>query len=156
MISACNGKHGCGCGPVSSFGQALLEHEFKKLSDKKDKISTVENSLEAIDILEWCYHTLKEQLKFGLPEAQAVIARERRVRGVLNDVINYLKNVEDKKNSTDKWSDKFIASWPLSLDGDAVQVVPVGTKEEVIRLENMVIELKLQLEKYEKPSSISK
>jgi hypothetical protein len=47
-----------------------------------------------LEKLEWAYHTIDEQLKFGLPEEHAIKARERRLKGVLLDVINELKDAE--------------------------------------------------------------
>lgn len=47
--------------------------------------------MDMLDKLEWAYHTIDEQLKFGLPEEQAIKARERRVKGVLMDVIKQMK-----------------------------------------------------------------
>ena len=48
-----------------------------------------------IDKLEWAYYTIKDQLKFGLPEELAIKARERRVSGVLKDAIDELKKEEN-------------------------------------------------------------
>jgi hypothetical protein len=44
-----------------------------------------------LEKLEWAYHTLHEELSFGLPELQALKAREHRVKGVLMDVIESMK-----------------------------------------------------------------
>lgn len=40
-----------------------------------------------LTLARWAKHTLDDQLKFGLDEAQAVYARERRVKGVLLTLI---------------------------------------------------------------------
>ena len=36
-----------------------------------------------LEKLEWALYTIEAQLQFGLPEDQAIMARERRVKGVL-------------------------------------------------------------------------
>jgi hypothetical protein len=62
----------------------------------------MENEMkESIELLEWGYMTLKDKLQFGLPEEEAIKAREKRVRGVLKDAIKRLKEIEAKD-----WIDK--------------------------------------------------
>ena len=47
-----------------------------------------------LDKLEWAHHTINEQLRFGLPEEQAIKARERRVKGVLVDAIAEVRRLQ--------------------------------------------------------------
>lgn len=49
---------------------------------------------ELIEKLEWAFHTINDKLTFGLPEEQAIIRREHRIRGVLRDVIKELKELK--------------------------------------------------------------
>jgi hypothetical protein len=52
--------------------------------------------MTTVELLEWGYHTLKDQLKFGLPEEIAIVRREARVRGVLKDAIKQVKEMEQE------------------------------------------------------------
>lgn len=46
--------------------------------------------------LEWALMTLRDQLKFGLPESEAIKRREGRVRGVLIDAVKELPLIEQQ------------------------------------------------------------
>ena len=50
--------------------------------------------MTTVKLLEWGYYTIKDQLKFGLPEEIAIGRREMRVRGVLKDAIERVKEME--------------------------------------------------------------
>ena len=52
--------------------------------------------MTTVELLEWGYYTIKDQLQFGLPEEQAIRARERRVSGVLKDAIKQVKAMEEE------------------------------------------------------------
>lgn len=49
-----------------------------------------ENLAEILDKLEWAYVTLRDKVKFGMPEDQAVYRREARARGVLCEAVKEL------------------------------------------------------------------
>ena len=55
--------------------------------------------MTTVELLEWGYYTLKDQLKFGLPEEIAITRREVRVRGVLKDAIEQVKELNSKIES---------------------------------------------------------
>lgn len=61
--------------------------------------------MTTVELLEWGYYTLKDQLKFGLPEEVAIVRREMRVRGVLKDAIEQVKakdkEIEELKRKLD-------------------------------------------------------
>jgi len=48
---------------------------------------------ETLEELQWAYHTIDARLSFGLEESQAIIARERRIKSVLLDAIESLKEI---------------------------------------------------------------
>ena len=52
--------------------------------------------MTTLEKLEWAYHTVKEQLKFGLPEEEAIKRREARIRGVLKDAIKEVRELEQE------------------------------------------------------------
>ncbi len=52
--------------------------------------------MTTVELLEWGYHTIKDKLTFGLPEEEAIKRRELRVRGVLRDAIQQVKEMEQE------------------------------------------------------------
>lgn len=51
--------------------------------------------LSLLEKLSWALNTIEHKVTFGLPEAQAQIARERRLHGVLLEAEDELKELED-------------------------------------------------------------
>lgn len=52
--------------------------------------------MEIVELLEWGYYTLKDKLTFGLPEEIAVYRREARVKAILKDAIEQIKEMKEK------------------------------------------------------------
>jgi hypothetical protein len=52
--------------------------------------------MTTVELLEWGYHTIKDKLTFGLPEDIAVYRRETRVKAVLKDAIDQVREMEQE------------------------------------------------------------
>ena len=71
-----------------------------ELCNHIDKLEEVINKIH--DEISWCRITYKDKLKFGLPEDQAIKARERRYNGVfmtiLDDIKPFIKDEENEQH----------------------------------------------------------
>lgn len=52
--------------------------------------------MTTVELLEWGYYTIKDKLTFGFPEDMAVYRRETRVKAVLKDAIEQVKEMEQE------------------------------------------------------------
>lgn len=56
-------------------------------------MSKEEKLKDIIKLLEWGLMTIEDKLKFGLPEEVAIQRRELRVKGILEDSLEQLKEI---------------------------------------------------------------
>ena len=52
--------------------------------------------MKTSESLEWALNTIRDKLQFGLDESQAIVCRERRIKGVLIDALEEVKEMEEE------------------------------------------------------------